>query len=205
MRRRESSAHKRLAKKHAVDQSRRLKLASAAAGTKGSRAVTIAKVLATPCQNTEITPEPANLGLARAAVLCLINVKRAQNDLEPLIANAQLEAAAESHGREMIADDYFDHISPAGLTPVDRVRQAGYLPSPEAGYVIGENLAWGTLSLSTPASIVAAWIASPEHLANILEAKYRETGIDVEPEAPASLAEHVQGALYTQEFGVVIQ
>lgn len=181
------------------------KLASVAAGAKASRAAAIATVLATPCQNTELTPERANLAAARAAVLCLVNVERAQHDLEPLAANAQLEAAAESHGREMIAADYFNHVSPSGLTPVDRVRQTGYLPSPEVGYVIGENLAWGTLSLSTPASIVAAWVASPEHLANILETKYRETGIDVEPEAPASLAEHVQGALYTQEFGVIIQ
>jgi len=177
---------------------------SVVAGAKASQSVTIAKVLATPCQNTELTPEAANLALVRAAILCLVNTERAQNGLDPLETNPRLEAAAESHGREMISVDYFDHVSPSGVTPVDRVRGAGYIPSPEDGYVIGENLAWGTLSLSTPASIVAAWIASPEHLANILEGKYRETGIDVEPEAPASLAEHVQGALYTQEFGVVV-
>ena len=62
----------------------------------------------------------------------------------------------------------------------------------------------GTLSLATPEAIVAAWIASPEHLANILEGKYRETGIDIRPQAPESLAEGVQGALYTQEFGVIV-
>ncbi len=165
---------------------------------------TIAKVLATPCQNTGVTPEPANIALVRAAVLCLINTERAQNGREPLQADAHLEAAAESHGREMIAANYFAHVSPSGLTPVERVRQTGYIPSSEVGYVIGENLAWGTLTLSTPSAIVAAWIASPEHLANILEAKYRDTGIDVEPEVPAALAEDVQGALYTQEFGVIV-
>lgn len=177
----------------------RLRAASDAA----SKAVTIAKVLATPCQDTNLAPEPANLVLVRAAVLCLVNAERARNGLEPLQSNPQLAAAAESHGREMIAEDYFAHISPAGVTPVDRARGAGYIPSSEVGYVIGENLAWGTLTLSTPAAIVAAWINSPEHLANILEANYRETGIDVQPEAPASLAEHAQGALYTQEFGVI--
>jgi uncharacterized protein YkwD len=70
--------------------------------------------------------------------------------------------------------------------------------------VVGENLAWGTLSLSTPEAIVNAWLASPEHLANILEAKYRETGIDVQPEVPQKLAEGVEGGLYTQEFGVIV-
>jgi len=169
-----------------------------------AQAASIAQVLATPCQNTNLTPTPANLVLLRAAVLCLINTERAQHGEEPLQANRQLEAAAESHGREMLALNYFDHVSPSGVTPVDRVREAGYFPSQEVGYVVGENLAWGTLSLSTPEAIVNAWIASPEHLANILEANYRETGIDVEPEVPQELAEGVEGGLYTQEFGVIV-
>jgi uncharacterized protein YkwD len=104
----------------------------------------------------------------------------------------------------MLAVNYFEHVSPSGVTPVDRVRDTGYFPSSEVGYVVGENLAWGTLSLSTPETIVKAWIASPEHLANILEAKYRDTGIDVEPAVPQELAEGVEGALYTQEFGVIV-
>jgi uncharacterized protein YkwD len=104
----------------------------------------------------------------------------------------------------MLALDYFAHVAPSGLTPVERIRATGYIPSSEVGYVLGENLAWGTLSLATPEAIVNAWIASPEHLANILEGRYRETGIDVEPQAPESFAEGVEGALYTQEFGVIV-
>jgi uncharacterized protein YkwD len=169
-----------------------------------SQAVTIAKVLATPCQNAQLTPEPSNLGLVRAAVLCLINTERAQNGEDPLVANAQLEQAAESHGREMISLDYFDHVSPSGLTPVGRIRETDYIPNSEVGYVIGENLAWGTYTLATPQAIVAAWLASPEHLANILESKYHDTGIDVRPEVPAELAEGAPGALYSQEFGVIV-
>jgi uncharacterized protein YkwD len=178
--------------------------AKSAAEAAAKEAATIANVLATPCQNTQLTPEPANLPLVRAAVLCLINTERAQNGREPLQPDPRLEAAAESHGKEMLAVDYFAHIAPSGETPVERVRGTGYIPNGEVGYVIGENLAWGTLTLSTPETIVKAWIASPEHLANILEAKYQQTGIDVEPEVPTALAEGVQGALYTQEFGVIV-
>ena len=72
------------------------------------------------------------------------------------------------------------------------------------GYVIGENLAWGTYTLATPQAIVSAWIASPGHLANILESRYRETGIGVEPAVPESLGEGNPGATYAQEFGVII-
>lgn len=177
----------------------------AAAEASASKAAALAKVLATPCQNTQLTPEAANLAVVRAAVLCLINTERAQNGKEPLIPDPRLEQAAESHGKEMLSVDYFDHVSPSGLTPVQRIRATGYIPSSEVGYVIGENLAWGTLTLATPQAIVSAWIASPEHLANILEGKYRDTGIDVEPEVPESLAEGVAGALYTQEFGVIVR
>ncbi len=168
-------------------------------------AATIAAVLATPCQNTELTPEAGNIALVRAAVLCLINRKRAENGESPLVPSPELEQAAEGHCEELIADDYFAHVSPTGETPVDRIRDTGYIPSPSDGYVIGENLAWGTYQLSTPASIVAAWIASPGHLANILEAQYRETGIGITPSVPASLAPGAPGATYAQEFGVIIQ
>jgi len=169
-----------------------------------AQAQTIADVLATPCQNTQLSPQASNLPLIRAAVLCLINTERAEHGKEPLQSNTNLEQAAESHGKEMLALDYFAHIAPSGLTPVERIRETGYIPSSEVGYVLGENLAWGTLSLATPEAIVNAWIASPEHLANILEGRYRETGIDVEPQAPESLAEGIEGALYTQEFGVIV-
>jgi len=104
----------------------------------------------------------------------------------------------------MIAGDYFEHVSPSGVTPVDRMRASGYIPNEQVGYVVGENLAWGTLSLSTPQAIVAAWVASPGHLANILESHYAETGIAVVPSVPASLADGAVGATYAQEFGVIV-
>lgn len=167
-------------------------------------AAAVAAALAAPCANTELVPEEGNIALVRAAVLCLVNRERAQNGVPPLSANPQLEAAAEEHCSELIADDYFAHVSPSGETPVDRIRLTGYIPGPTVGYVIGENLAWGTYSLSSAQSIVSAWIASPGHLANILESKYTETGIGITPAVPASLAAGAPGATYAQEFGVII-
>ncbi len=169
------------------------------------RAAAIAAVLATTCQNTELIPTAADLEQVRAAVLCLINQKRAQNGEAPLALNSQLAAAAEGHSQELVSADYFAHVSPNGLTPVDRIRETGYIPGPEVGYVIGENLAWGTYQLATPQSIVSAWIASPGHLANILESQYVETGIGVTPAVPESLADGAPGATYAQEFGVIIR
>ena len=185
---------------------KRLSVVNTLAAASLVRSSAIAQVLATPCQNTGLTPAPGNLALVRSAVLCLVNRERAENGEPPLVLNAELEKAAEGHNNEMIADDYFAHISPAGESPVDRLKiTTSYIPGPKVGYVIGENLAWGTLYLSTPQAIVEAWIASPGHLANILEARYRETGIGVVPSVPASLAGGEPGATYAQEFGVIIR
>ncbi|HEX3517866.1 MAG TPA: CAP domain-containing protein, partial [Solirubrobacteraceae bacterium] len=164
--------------------------------TAAQKSAAVAAALAAPCANTELVPEEGNIVLVRAAVLCLVNRERAQNGVPPVSANAKLEAAAEEHCSELIADDYFAHVSPSGETPVDRIRGTGYIPGPTVGYVIGENLAWGTYSLSSAQSIVSAWIASPGHLANILESKYTETGIGITPAVPSSLAAGAPGATY---------
>jgi len=178
---------------------------SAAKLAGSARAAAIATVLATPCQNTGLTPEAGDLPALRAAVLCLVNRVRAENGRSPLAPDARLEAAAEAHSREMVALDYFQHISPSGQTPADRIKAAGYIPGLTYGYAVGENIAWGTLGLSTPEAIVRAWEASPEHLANILEDQYRETGIGVQAAVPQSLGEGEPGAIYTEDFGVIFR
>jgi uncharacterized protein YkwD len=179
------------------------RLGGTTSATHSAQLAAVARALATPCQNTQLLPEPGNLALIRAAVMCLVNRERAQNGELPLKENAQLDASAEAHVRDMVANDYFEHVSPSGSTPVDRDRESGYIPASPVGYVVGENLAWGTLSLSTAQAIVAAWIASPGHLANILESQYRETGIAIAPQVPESLANGVAGGIYGQEFGVI--
>jgi uncharacterized protein YkwD len=188
----------------AHERAREQRLASRKAESASSSAATIAAVLATPCQDTGLDPTPEDQARIRASVLCLINHVRAEHSLQPLAANAQLEAAAEGHCSELVADDYFAHVSPSGETPVDRIKATGYIPDTTAGYVIGENLAWGTYSLSTPQAIVEAWVASPGHLANILESRYTETGIGLTPAVPESLGEGNPGGTYAEEFGVIV-
>lgn len=150
-------------------------------------------------------PEAANLSRVRDAVLCLINQVRAQSGEAPLAASERLDRAAQGHSEEMISLDYFEHVSPSGLSPVGRDRSTGYIPNSEVGYVIGENIGWATLNLATPQAIVGAWVASPEHLANILEARYSDTGVGVVAEVPALLSGGSPGATYSQEFGVIIR
>jgi uncharacterized protein YkwD len=156
------------------------------------------------CPHANLLPSGQDLRLVRAATLCLINRERRAHGERPLRANRRLQHAAQAHSRSMAVGDYFEHVGPGDQTPLARLRAVGYISSSRIGFEVGENIAWGTLSLATPSAIVAAWMASPGHRANILDPNYRETGIGVAPHPPSSLAHGQPGALYTQDFGVII-
>ncbi len=156
------------------------------------------------CPDAGLTPTQQNLDRIREATLCLVNHERALHGEAPLRANTDLQQAAQGHTESMVANDYFEHLGPGGQTPLQRMRAAGYISSPQIGYSVGENIAWGSLWLGNPRSIVAAWMASPGHRANILDGRFRDTGIGVSSHTPRSLAGGQSGGIYTQDFGVIV-
>jgi uncharacterized protein YkwD len=156
------------------------------------------------CPGAAVRPSATNAGAVRAAVLCLVNRERAAHGERPLRGNAHLERAAQGHTESMAFENYFEHDSPGGQTPLARMRAAGYIYSSRLGYEVGENIGWGTLWLASPRAIVSAWMASAGHRANILDARFRETAIGVSSQLPSSLAHGQPGGLYTQDFGVIV-
>lgn len=157
-----------------------------------------------PCADATLTPRAGNLDRIREATECLVNVVRERHGEPPLRDNAHIEAAAQRHTEDMAFGDYFEHVGARGDTPLQRLRASGYVYNHRIGFEVGENIAWGTMTLATPEAIVQAWVHSPEHLANILNARYRDTAIGVSPHPPSSLAHGQAGAIYTQDFGVII-
>lgn len=155
------------------------------------------------CPNANLTPTSSDTASVVAATLCLVNDERIRFGESALIEDPRLANAALGHSKDMDAHDYFSHVSPSGSTLLMRIEASGFIPNGNVGYTLGENIAWGTSYLATPKAIVAAWTDSPEHLANILNTAYTETGMGVAPAAPASLAEGQAGAIYSQEFGVI--
>lgn len=167
-------------------------------------AVPAAQADAGPCVGANATPNAGNLEKIRTATVCLVNEERERHGEAPLGVNARLQAAAQSHSEDMSSRNYFEHVGPRGDTPLQRMKASGYVYSADIGYEVGENIAWGTLGLSTPRATVAAWMASSEHRANILDAHFRDTAIGVCTHPPASLAHGQAGAVYTQDFGVIV-
>jgi uncharacterized protein YkwD len=154
------------------------------------------------CADASLVPTQGNLARVGTATLCLVNVQRARRGQHALRRNADLTRSAVGHSQDMVSKDYFDHVSPAGQTPLDRVEASSYLPR-RASYLVGENIAVGTVQLATPSAIVAGWMASREHRANILNRDFRDSGMGVVAQAPGRYSAGLPGATYTQQFGVI--
>ncbi len=155
------------------------------------------------CPDAALQPNASDIPQIRAATLCLVNRERAAHGEQALHWNVHLVASAQGHTESMAFNDYFQHTGPRGETPLSRMRRDGYISSSRVGYEVAENIGWGSLWLGTPRAVVAAWMASPGHRANILDGRFRDTGIGVSPHL-GRLANGQSGGIYTQDFGVIV-
>jgi uncharacterized protein YkwD len=144
---------------------------------------------------------PANSGAgaqARHATLCLLNRQRAGHGLRSLRSRGSLRSAATSYSWQMVRENFFDHVSPDGRTLTDRVKATRYLRGQWPRFSLAENIGYGDGPLGTPRSIVAAWMRSAGHRANILDGRYRDIGLGIVPGMPGR---NGVGATYTTDFG----
>jgi uncharacterized protein YkwD len=148
------------------------------------------------CSASHALVRAATIRRARDATLCLLNRVRARHGLPGFRLNAKLSRAARRHSRDMVRHRYFAHDSRNGRSPFDRMRATHYVPR-SATWWLGENIGWGSGSLTQPAAMVRAWMHSPPHRANILSRHFRDIGIGIVPGAPVGGA----GATYTTDFG----
>ncbi|WP_030019761.1 sigma-70 family RNA polymerase sigma factor [Streptomyces monomycini] len=118
-------------------------------------------------------------------VTTLVNAERAKQGCSPVHANNQLVTAARRHSQDMDARNYFDHTSPDGTDPGDRITAAGYRWS-----TYGENIARGQRSAD---NVMKSWMNSPGHRANILNCDFKEIGIGTHDTSG--------GPTWTQVFG----
>ncbi len=86
-----------------------------------------------------------------------------------LNASGPLSDAATIHARDMARKKYFDHRGSDGSQPKDRVQRAGY-----KSRLTGENIALGP---ETAEEVVAGWLASPGHCANIMDSRFQNIGV----------------------------
>jgi uncharacterized protein YkwD len=116
-----------------------------------------------------VLPATALAGSTRSesSLLREMNRVRAQHGLGQLTTDTHLARAARAHSSEMLVANVFQHGAFGS-------RMARFNVT---GKLAGENLAWGTGTLGTAQGIVAAWLASPEHRANLLRPSFKRVGI----------------------------
>jgi uncharacterized protein YkwD len=119
-----------------------------------------------------LSSERSDASLTAGGVIKYTNAERVKQSLPELSVSDKLNSSAKMKLDDMFANGYFDHTSPSGITLTDLGARAGY------DYIlIGENLAQG--DFKDDQSLVAAWMASPHHRENILNARYTEIGVAV--------------------------
>jgi uncharacterized protein YkwD len=120
------------------------------------------------------------------------NLYRQQNGCPALSENTLLDQAALNHSKDMAVRNYFDHSSPDGQTPWDRMHAVGYQFSSAA-----ENIAAG---FGTPEEVIDAFFnetpPNDGHRKNILNCSLKEVGIGY-----YYLSSSTYKSYWTQDFG----
>ncbi len=117
-----------------------------------------------------IFPNPGKADSAMVArVLELLNKDRQAASLEALQLNPILSSSALAKANDIVAKDYFAHISPDGKKPWDWIDRGQY-----AYAIVGENLA---MNFTTALSVHKALMNSPSHKHNIMNDKYSDIGL----------------------------
>jgi uncharacterized protein YkwD len=148
------------------------------------------------------SPTKLRTGQARKAILCLVNQQRDQAGLHGLDRDKKLQKAAQRHNDHMDGTGCFDHECGGEADLDSRLQGVGYLTGGLLQWAYGENIAWGSGAQGTPRSIVAAWMNSPPHRANILSGSFHEIGVGFSAGTPGSSG--ADGGIYTTDFGLAV-
>jgi uncharacterized protein YkwD len=147
-------------------------------------------VLAAPLE----APAAADAGVVSRKLLALVNQARSErrrcgwrrfDAVPPLALSDSLQRAAAAHAADMAARGTMGHSGSDGSTPAERATRAGY-----AWRFVGENVATGQ---STPEQVMAEWLGSAHHCANLMSADFTEMGV--------AFAASPAGVFWAQVFG----
>ena len=134
-------------------------------------------------------------------LLAAVNAFRVAHQLAPLRESRALDRSARQHSLEMGRDGYFAHSSADGSAFWRRIKHY-YGSRSYRLWSVGENLLWAAPSVGADQAL-AMWIASPEHLRNLLNSRWREIGISaVHVSSAPGVFQGQSVTVVTNDFGV---
>lgn len=116
-----------------------------------------------------LTEDQLELTAEESELINLINAERASHGLGPVRMSNVLMQVARAHSQDMIDRDFFDHTSPDGWGPRDRLDNAGY-----NWMTYGENIGAGYSSAELMSN---GWMNSSGHRAIMLTPEFTEIGV----------------------------
>lgn len=116
----------------------------------------------------------AGLSLERQA-FDLINQQRAKLNLSPLKWSDDVARIARLHSENMATFNFFSHTDLNGLLVNKRADECGI----RNWRAIGENIAYNRGYENPVESAVERWMESPSHRENLLNSRWRESGIGI--------------------------
>ncbi|QDZ40276.1 CAP domain-containing protein [Euhalothece natronophila Z-M001] len=131
-------------------------------------------------ENIEPIPREREASLSlteiREKALHLANRDRANHGLSTLKEHPELSQAAQDYAEELLARDFYDHVTPEGQTPKDRVEHISGMRG------VGENLVQqkGNFRVEVNEDLLnkfqQGWMDSPGHRENLLQSNFTYFG-----------------------------
>ncbi|NGQ91183.1 CAP domain-containing protein [Rhodobacter sp. HX-7-19] len=107
-------------------------------------------------------------GTIEYRLLDSVNALRSARGMRPLTLNAQLNAAAATHSRDMSVQNRPWHFGSDGSSPLERVRRVGY-----QGKLLGELI---SETFETELETLATWMESPDMRGVVLDPAATDLG-----------------------------
>ncbi len=137
-------------------------------------AVSRQRVVGTTVSAKAIAPSVKDYSLERQ-VFELINKQRAQMGLAALQWSDEVAKMARAHSENMANFNFFSHTDLQGLMVNERADECGI----RKWRAIGENIAYNRGYENPAESAVENWMKSPGHRENLLNDRWKESGIGV--------------------------
>jgi len=141
-----------------------------ATGPGGPQVVAIRRIFVGTDPPRSPPPEQSGRDPGVKGVEAAIATLRTQHGLPSLRRDAELDAVAELHSREMARTGTFAHVLPSDGSVGDRLDNAGYARS-----AAGENIGLSETPLAAHEGIES----SPAHLANLLDPRFSRLGLGI--------------------------
>jgi uncharacterized protein YkwD len=153
------------------------------------------------CPDADLLPSPQTLGRVQDAMLCVVNAQRVAAGQQPFVRDVRLDSSAAFHAGDMLRYHFFAHRGSDRPPLLNRILASGYFNGADGG-MYAENIGEGPQASASASNMVAAWMLSGDHRANIVDPRLSDIGIAAVLTGPDP-AFYVgdPGVLFVTDFG----